>query len=116
MNNMSTQKMINELRRLQNKHKMDFVYTGDIRWSDLCRDVANRLETLYNTTSMIEFVNIANNNLDELIELSKSKEQNNEELIYRTTLMFTKRYINELVLEIEKKGTTNDNDRTNQED
>lgn len=65
---------------------------------------------------MIEFVNIANNNLDELIELSKSKEQNNEELIYRTTLMFTKRYINELVLEIEKKGTTNDNDRTNQED
>lgn len=31
MNNMSTQKMINELRRLQNKHKMDFVYTGDIR-------------------------------------------------------------------------------------
>jgi len=43
---MSTEEMIHELRRLYELHKDDPVYTGDVNWSVLCHDVANRLEEL----------------------------------------------------------------------
>ena len=40
--------MIKELRRLEEKHKDDFVPTCSTNWSLLCHDVANRLEELSN--------------------------------------------------------------------
>ena len=43
---MDTERMIRELRRLENKHKNDFVGFGQNNWSDMCHDVANRLEEL----------------------------------------------------------------------
>jgi len=43
---METEKMIKELRFLQNKHANDSVFTFEIRWSDVCRDVADKLESL----------------------------------------------------------------------
>ena len=43
---METERMINELKRLAEKHKNDKVFTGEVRWSELCTDVANRLEEL----------------------------------------------------------------------
>ena len=43
---MTTELMINELRRLSEKHKNDRVSTCKTRWSDLCRDVSKRLEEL----------------------------------------------------------------------
>lgn len=46
--NMTTESMINELRRLSEKHKNDRVSTCETRWSDLCKDVADRLEELTN--------------------------------------------------------------------
>lgn len=41
---MTTENMVRELRNIADKHKKDFVGFGEIRWSDLCTDVANRLE------------------------------------------------------------------------
>lgn len=41
---MDTYVMIAQLRRIAEEHKNDKVNTFDIRWSDLCTDVANRLE------------------------------------------------------------------------
>lgn len=41
---MDTERMIRELRRLAEKHKNDVVYTGQNNWSQMCTDVANRLE------------------------------------------------------------------------
>lgn len=43
---MDTEDMIRELRRLEEKHKNDFVGTGEVKWSILCADVARRLEEL----------------------------------------------------------------------
>lgn len=43
---MQTEQMIKELRRLEEKHKNDKIFTGGMRWSDMCRDVADRLEKL----------------------------------------------------------------------
>ena len=43
---MSTDVMIKQLRALAEKHKQDKVLTFETRWSDLCTDVANRLEEL----------------------------------------------------------------------
>ena len=43
---MDTETMIRELRRLAEKHKDDVVHTGQNNWSDMCTDVANRLEYL----------------------------------------------------------------------
>lgn len=43
---MSTEDMIRELRRLEEIHKDDIVFTGQTNWSSLCHDVANRLEEL----------------------------------------------------------------------
>ena len=45
---MTTEQMIKELRRLEEKHKDDFVPTCSTNWSLLCHDVANRLEELSN--------------------------------------------------------------------
>ena len=45
---MSTEDMIRELRRLEEIHKDDIVFTGQTNWSSLCHDVANRLEELLN--------------------------------------------------------------------
>lgn len=47
---MDTESMIRELRVLEELHKKDFVNFGEVRWSDLCHDVANRLEELTNVT------------------------------------------------------------------
>lgn len=41
---MDTERMIRELRRLAEKHKNDKVFTGENNWSQMCTDVANRLE------------------------------------------------------------------------
>lgn len=38
--------MIFELRRLAKKHENDKVFTGQNDWSQMCKDVANRLEEL----------------------------------------------------------------------
>lgn len=43
---MDTETMIRELRNLQEKHKNDQVFTFGTRWTDVCRDVADRLEEL----------------------------------------------------------------------
>ena len=43
---MDTDRMIRELRRLAKKHENDKVYTGENNWSQMCTDVANRLEEL----------------------------------------------------------------------
>lgn len=43
---MSTEKMIQELRRLSKIHKNDRVDSFGTDWSSLCYDVANRLEEL----------------------------------------------------------------------
>lgn len=43
---MTTEQMIAELRNLQEKHKDDFVGTGQTNWSSVCRDAADRLEEL----------------------------------------------------------------------
>lgn len=41
---MKTEEMIRELRRLEDKHKNDFIETCENNWSAMCHDVANRLE------------------------------------------------------------------------
>ena len=41
---MDTERMIQELRRLEKIHKNDKVFTGQTNWSSMCFDVANRLE------------------------------------------------------------------------
>lgn len=41
---MDTERMIRKLRRLAEKHKNDKVFTGENNWSQMCTDVANRLE------------------------------------------------------------------------
>lgn len=41
---METDVMIQNLRALAEKHKDDKVYTFETRWTDVCKDVANRLE------------------------------------------------------------------------
>ena len=41
---METIDMIRALRTLQKKHEKDRVPTFEIRWSDVCRDVADKLE------------------------------------------------------------------------
>lgn len=41
---MDTERMIRELRRLEEIHKNDKVFTGQTNWSHMCHDVANRLE------------------------------------------------------------------------
>lgn len=43
---MTTETMIAELRRLYQIHKNDRVLTFETNWSQLCFDVANRLEEL----------------------------------------------------------------------
>lgn len=43
---METEQMIRLLRRLEKEHQNDVVYTFQIRWADVCHDVANRLEEL----------------------------------------------------------------------
>lgn len=43
---MTTDSMICELRRLEEKHKDDIVPTFSNNWSLMCHDVANRLEEL----------------------------------------------------------------------
>jgi hypothetical protein len=43
---MTTDLMIRELRRLEEKHKDDIVPTFSNNWSLMCHDVANRLEEL----------------------------------------------------------------------
>ena len=53
---METEQMIKRLRYLAEKHKNDKVGTCQTRWSDLCSDVADRLEeqtaSLKNTFEM----------------------------------------------------------------
>ena len=51
---MDTEVMIRELRKLYEKHKNDVVYTGEVKWSALCFDVANRLEELLEYKHMYE--------------------------------------------------------------
>ena len=51
---MNTETMINELRRLSDKHKNDRVDTFTTNWSALCRDVADRLEELLEYKHMYE--------------------------------------------------------------
>ena len=41
---MTTEAMIRELRRLEEKHKNDRIDTCKNNWSAMCHDVANRLE------------------------------------------------------------------------
>ena len=48
MHSISTEVMIHELRRLHRVHKDDRVDTFSTNWSNLCRDVADRLEELNN--------------------------------------------------------------------
>lgn len=43
---MTTEMMITELRRLSQIHKKDRVLTFETNWSQLCSDVANKLEEL----------------------------------------------------------------------
>ena len=43
-----TEQMIRTLRYLAEKHKDDKVGAGETRWSDLCSDIADRLEELQN--------------------------------------------------------------------
>lgn len=43
---MKTEEMINELRRLEEAHRDDFVGTCEMNWASMCHDVANRLEEL----------------------------------------------------------------------
>lgn len=50
---MNTERMINELRRLAEKHKNDRVGTCENNWSAMCHDVANRLEELNNVVSKL---------------------------------------------------------------
>ena len=45
---MNTERMIRELRHLEEKHKDDKVFTFETNWSLMCRDVANRLEEYEN--------------------------------------------------------------------
>lgn len=51
---MDAERMIKELRYLQNKHENDFVPTFSVRWSDVCRDVANKLEELFKENNTYE--------------------------------------------------------------
>ena len=51
---MDTEVMINQLRRLSEKHKDDRIDTLETNWSALCRDVADRLEELLEYKSMYE--------------------------------------------------------------
>lgn len=43
---MDTERMIRELRSVAQRHKNDKVFTGGLLLSDMCNDVANRLEEL----------------------------------------------------------------------
>jgi hypothetical protein len=52
--NMDTEVMIRELRRLSEIHKDDRVDTFATNWSLLCSDVANRLEELLEYKRMYE--------------------------------------------------------------
>jgi hypothetical protein len=45
---MDTETMIRNLRGLAEKHKNDRVFTGEVRWSAVCIDAADRLEELNN--------------------------------------------------------------------
>lgn len=45
---MNTERMIKELRNISEARKYDRVHTGQINWSNLCYDVANKLEELNN--------------------------------------------------------------------
>lgn len=45
---MNTERMIRQLRHLEEKHKDDNVFTFETNWSLMCRDVANRLEEYEN--------------------------------------------------------------------
>ena len=50
---MDTDVMIQQLRSLAEKHKDDKISTFETRWSDLCTDVANRLEEQENMISVL---------------------------------------------------------------
>lgn len=50
---MSTEDMIRELRNISEKYKDKFVATGDINWSMLCEDAADRLEELDNKLKQV---------------------------------------------------------------
>ena len=54
--NMKTEEMIRELKRLSEKHKGDRVDTGSTNWSILCRDVAYELEKLLDYKYMYESI------------------------------------------------------------
>lgn len=51
---METEAMIRELRRLYEIHKNDMVFTCEVNWATLCRDVADRLEELSEYKTMYE--------------------------------------------------------------
>lgn len=47
---MDTERMIQELRIEAERHKNDRLFTGQLNISIMCREVANRMEELYNKT------------------------------------------------------------------
>lgn len=51
---MNTDRMIRELRRLAKKHENDKVFTGQNNWSQMCTDVANRLEEIDNENRQLK--------------------------------------------------------------
>ena len=64
---MDTEKMIRELRRLEEKHKNDRVDTFENNWSAMCHDVANRLEELSKHENNLTKLN---DTLDSLIDIA----------------------------------------------
>ena len=50
---MKVEKMIKELRRLEEKHKNDTIFTGGNNWSLMCKDVANKIEELNNNIILV---------------------------------------------------------------
>jgi len=57
---MTTESMIRELRYQSTKHKISVGYTGELTISDICNDVADRLE---HQNELIERLCIEMNNM-----------------------------------------------------
>lgn len=64
---METDVMIKELRKVAKKHENDKLYTFDTNISQMCVDVANRLEELNEIKTKLFQLN---DNLDSLIEVT----------------------------------------------
>lgn len=75
---MTTNEMIMELRRLEEKHKNDVVNTGANNWSRMCHDVANKLEELSDTQ---HFEEVLQNIKKVVLETEPKDEYHAKELI-----------------------------------